>query len=439
MIIYKTIGCMERHLLAVALCVALAGSSAGCADAPGHIAVDQPKGASRHSSLEPHRSFVQQRLDALRETLGAPGATLAIMTRDGSHLSLASGVSNKTEATPMRPTDRMMSGSIGKTYVAAVLLLLLQEGRVDLDRKVSTWFAEHDWFARLPNAADITLRMLMNHTSGLPDHVSVPELLETFRADPYKTWRPEELMSFLKDKEPLFPAGEGWSYADANYIVVGMIIERVTGRTYYEELTDRILEPLKLHDTSPADRPVLRGLVSGYTTADNSFGLPKEVAANGRYHASPQMEWTGGGLISTAPDLARWAQHLYGGDVLNEDAKVLMLQGVEAGPRLGINRQYGLGVGIRTSPHGPVHGHGGYFPGYISKMAYYADHGLSIAIQVNTDIGIKSAMMESRLDEIASRLLGLKGQSSRKVSDRPSAAGPGSVVLPRRRMYDWTS
>ena len=150
-----------------------------------------------------------------------------------------------------------------------------------------------------------------------------------------------------------------------------MIIERVTGRKYYDELADRILKPLRLDDTVPSDRKDLPGLISGYTSPQNPFGAPEEVASDGRYTAfNPQMEWTGGGLLSTSLNLARWAKHLYDGGVLKDETKALMHQSVPAGPRLGPDHEYGLGVIIRPSAHGPVYGHAGFFPVYLSMMAY---------------------------------------------------------------------
>jgi D-alanyl-D-alanine carboxypeptidase len=360
-------------------------------------------------SLEAIRLCAQEQLDEFRERVGAPGATVGFVLQDGRSAAVASGVSNKTTQRPMRPTDCMLAGSIGKTHVAAVLLQLYEERRVDLDTKISHWFGDEEWFAHVPNAEDITLRMLMNHTSGMPEHVTMPEMIAALEVEPQKVWQPEELVAFVLDKDPLFPAGEGWSYADTNYIFVGMIIERVTGRTYYQELADRILKPLGLRDTIPAARQELPGLVSGYTSPQNPFPVPEEVTTNGRVAFNPQMEWTGGGLMTTSLDLARWAHQLYGGNVLKQKTKTLMLQGVPAGPRLGPDHEYGLGVIIRPSAHGPVYGHAGWFPGYISMMAYYADHGLALAIQTNTDTGVSSAALEAFLDELADRLIASQG------------------------------
>ena len=346
---------------------------------------------------------VQEKLDEFREERKCPGVTFGFVLQDGRGAALASGVSNRATGRAMIPGDRMLLGSIGKTYVAAVLLKLVEEGRVELDSKISRWLGRDEWFSRLPNAHDITLRAVMNHTSGIPRYIYTPEFQAAVRAQPHKIWRPDELVSFILDTDPMFPAEEGWSYADTNYILVGMIVERVTGRIYYEELSDRILRPQRLSDTSPSDRAELAGLVSGYTSEGNILGLPVEVARDGRYAINPQFEWTGGGLVTTSLDLARWAKLLYGGEVLGPESLRHMLNGVETAR--GSERTYGLGAMMRPSVHGPVVGHAGYMPGYLSMMAYYLDHDVAAAVQVNTDVGVDLLALEKLLDDLAEELL----------------------------------
>lgn len=359
--------------------------------------------AQSTADMDRHVRKARERLEAFRQEKGIPGATLGFMMADGSRSATAAGVSCRSDGRAMVPGDRMLSGSIGKTYVAAVLLKLVEEGRVDLDRRISHWFGEEEWFTRLPNGPDITLRMLMNHTSGIPRHIFTSDFQAAVEAEPQKVWRPEEMVAYVLDAEPPFPAGQGWSYADTNYILVGMIIERVTGRTYYEELTDRILRPLGLADTTPSDRPDIPKLACGYTSENNPFSLPLEAARRGYYAMNPQVEWTGGGLASTSLDLARWAWLLYGGRVLQADTLRQMLDGVPM--KEGSEQLYGLGAMLRSSEHGRVLGHSGWMPGYVSMMAYYPDHSVAVAVQVNTEVGITGASLQILLDEVAGELV----------------------------------
>lgn len=326
----------------------------------------------------------------------APGVTVAVVTAGGEEVSVSAGLARKEPAVPMRPGDRMMSGSIGKTMVAAVMLQLVREGKAGLDEKVSKWLGDREWFARVPNSADLTLRMLMNHTSGIAEHVTSPEFTEALRAEPGKKWKPEELAAFALDKPALFAAGEGWSYADTNYIFVGMIIEKITGRTYEEELRERVLRPRGLRDTYPVEGPDLPGLVSGYTTPGRPFHVPAEVCVDGVFAVNPQFEWTGGGLVTTSLDLARWARALYGGDVLDEEMRKEMMAGVPA--KTGPGDRYGLGVQIWRG--GEVVGHSGYFPGYTGVMAWYPEKQMAAAVQVNTEVGAGRMRLRELLDRV---------------------------------------
>jgi D-alanyl-D-alanine carboxypeptidase len=194
-----------------------------------------------------------------------------------------------------------------------------------------------------------------------------------------------------------------------------MIIERVTKQPYYDELQRRILKPLDLKDTSPADRPKLRGLVSGYTNEPNLFSLPREVAHDETYGINPQAEWTGGGLICTSRDLADWAHMLYRGRVFNDKTRACMLDAVKT--TLGPNKLYGIGVMIRDGKFGKVFGHAGWVAGYVSTMAYYEDHGFAIAVQTNTDIGMNHALFDKLTDELAQVMI---HETAERTTTRPA-------------------
>jgi D-alanyl-D-alanine carboxypeptidase len=290
---------------------------------------------------------------------------------------------------PLKSADRMLAGSIGKTFVAAVMLQLVQDGKVNLDTKIDRWFGREAWFSRLPNARDITLRMLMNHSSGIPEHVLNSDFIAAMKKDPDRVWKPEELLAYILDAKALFAAGKGWSYADTNYILVGMIFERVTKKTVYGEVEKRILKPFRLDRSIPSDRRVLAGVITGYSAPNTPFGLDGRMIVDGKFIINPQMEWTGGGFASTAEDLARWAKLLYEGNVLKKEALEQMLTGVDAkeGRGSGAGNKYGLAVQIRQSEWGVSYGHGGWFPGYLSEMEYFPQHRISVAVQFNTDAG----------------------------------------------------
>jgi len=302
---------------------------------------------------------------------------------DGRSLAFAVGLADTALREPMRTTARMPQGSVGKTYVAAVALQLVDEGALSLDAPVSRYLGDTPWFRRLPNAESMTIRQIMNHTSGLVRYEFDDRFLADLLKDPYRVWKVEEQLAYLFDRPAPFAAGQGWDYSDTNYLVLGLIIERLTGHRLNDEIRRRVLNPAELRETIPNDGPELPGVVQGYAGADNPFG-GDAMLVQGRMTLNPSFEGAGGGWSSTALDLARWAKQLYEGRVVPAPRLADALQGVPA--RLGPEVRYGLGVIIWPSSRGPVWGHSGYFPGYISEMRYYPDARIAIALQMNSSV-----------------------------------------------------
>ena len=168
------------------------------------------EGASKKSEkLARLRQAVQAKLNELHAGADWPGATVGFVLADGSAASVSTGLADVENRVALKPTDRMLAGSIGKTYVAAVTLQLVQEGKLNLDDKIERWFAREPWFNRLPNAKTITLRMLMNHTSGIPEHVLNERLVVNLKKDPDKVWSPEELVAYILRQSAAFSCGRG--------------------------------------------------------------------------------------------------------------------------------------------------------------------------------------------------------------------------------------
>jgi D-alanyl-D-alanine carboxypeptidase len=327
---------------------------------------------------------LQMRLDSIHRAGSFPGATLGVALRDGRTIALAVGQADTARDLPMSPAARMLQGSVGKTYVAAVALKLAREGKLELDAKVSRYLGDASWFSQLPNARDITVRMLMNHTSGIERYEFKQAVTDLITSEPDHVWTPEERVSYVLGDSAPFAAGAGWEYSDTNYILVGMIVERITRRPLYDVIRAQLLDPLGLHNTIPSDRRQLPGVVQGYAGPDNAFGGSDAMIVDGRFIINPQLEWAGGGFASTTEDLARWARALWGGEVLDSVALAWHLEGVPA--RLGQNTRYGLGVILRETSFGPARGHSGFFPGYLTEVMFFPDPGFAIALQVNTSV-----------------------------------------------------
>lgn len=337
--------------------------------------------SSAHSALERR---LQAFLDSLHASASFPGVTLGVTMQDGRTLVVTAGQADTAGHEPMRRNARMPAGSVGKTFVAAVALQLVGEGRLDPDARIERYLGSEVWFPRLPNAREITVRQLMNHTSGLVRWEFDPRVADLMTREPDHVWTPVERLSYVFDTDAPFAAGSGWNYSDTNYIVLAMIIERITGADLYDEVLARALRPLGLYDTFPSDRRRLPGVVQGYAGPQNPFGGRDAMIADGLFIVNPQMEWAGGGFVTSTGDLARWAWHLYQGLAIPPALLPQMLDGVPA--RLGGDARYGLGVIMRTTPWGTGLGHSGFFPGYTTEMRYYPDLRIAAAVQFNTSV-----------------------------------------------------
>lgn len=336
--------------------------------------------------------MLQSRLGAFQQKYGFPGATAACVLPDGKIAAAATGVADKETGDAMTVQSRMLSASIGKTFAAAAAAALAHEGSLDLDVPVSRWLKDRPWFDRLPNTDRITMRHLLTHRSGLPNHVRS----NRFAAELSRRWRekdnpfpPEALIGFILDTPPLFKPGKGWAYTDTGYILAGLVIEAAIESSYYTEIRERFLKPLGLTRTTPSDRRFLPGLAAGYTSPENPFGFPRKTTSDKNVLAwHPGIEWTGGGLASSSRDLARWGAALFKGNVVSKECLKDLLDTYPVSPDTPDIR-YGAGVAVyENGPFGPVYGHGGWIPGYCSSLRYYPDHGIAIAFQINTDIGV---------------------------------------------------
>ncbi|NOY59551.1 MAG: beta-lactamase family protein, partial [Calditrichaeota bacterium] len=352
----------------------------------------------------------QSELEKLHDQYKFPGATAAYILPDGTVEVFATGLADMELKIPMTPQSRMLAASIGKTFVGATVIALAQEGVLNLDDPISKWLGNRRWFSRLPNHDMITLRQLLTHSSGIANHVESESFRQAFRENRRATanpFPPEALIAFVLDRPPLFKAGKGWHYSDTGYLLVGLIIEAVTGHSYYEEVTRRFLVPLHLTLTTPSDRLELPGLAAGYLTPDNAFDLPpKTTLRPGVMVWHPGIEWTGGGLISNPKDLVIWAKALYEGHAIKGNYLQALLQSVSISSD-NPDTRYGIAVAIhKNGPLGTTYGHSGWIPGYSSGLRYYPGYGVAIAFQINTDIGIVDGStqvfkdMENRLAKV---------------------------------------
>lgn len=331
---------------------------------------------------------LQMQLEKQRQEYQFPGATAAFVLPGGRAGQVAVGLSDVELELPMRETSRMPAGSIGKTFVAALALALVSEGTVSLDDKLSRWLGNEAWYGRLPNGSDIRIRNLLNHSSGVGNHLATEGFASEVRTllaeNPESVIEPGTLVGFILDQPPLFPAGEGYAYTDTGYILLQLALEKAGDFEWGEEVMRRFIYPLQLLHTSPADGVTEPGLAQGYVEAANPLGLPTTTLDRGVLRWNPKSEWAGGGFISTSGDLAQWMWSLFTGEAIPTEPVALMVSPENLNPS-STEHSYGLGIAVEQGKWGRVWRHRGIYPGYRSSASYYPDCNVSLALQINSD------------------------------------------------------
>jgi D-alanyl-D-alanine carboxypeptidase len=237
--------------------------------------------ADAQTAVDALRARLQAKLDSVHANARFPGATLGVVLPDGRSFGIAVGHADTAKHEVMRADHRMLQGSVGKTYVAAVALQLVRDGKLDLDAKISTYLGREPWWqdasgnVRLPNGADITVRQLMTHTSGVVRYEFQDAFHRDLMQEPQREWQPGERLRYVLDSAPPFAAGQGWEHSDTNYILLGIIIEQLTGRALFTEVRERLLVPFELRNTIPSDRSVRRRL--DHRTCASSAAIPESL------------------------------------------------------------------------------------------------------------------------------------------------------------------
>ncbi len=329
---------------------------------------------------------LKEELQKIREENGTPGINLAIVMPNNELISVSDGFADKEKKILIKPEDKMFSGSTGKTFCAAIILQLIDEGKLAVDDLISKYFGEEEWFNRVPNLNEVSIRMLLNHTTGIPRYAFDNSLWKIMKENPDKIWTGEERLSFIFDAKAVHEAGKGWGYSDTNYIILGMLIEKLTNNDYYAELNRRILQPLKLNNTLPGNSREIQGLITGYTSYPDVFLLPEKVLLDvGKFAFNPQMEFTGGGIACTTSDLAKWGKMYYSGQVFSDESLKMLRTDSGFETSLADNAKYGFAAFIWNENNQISYGHTGFFPGYVTIVEYIPELDISMAMQWNTD------------------------------------------------------
>lgn len=326
---------------------------------------------------------LQSIMDSLQKAHGFPGMTFSARTSKGKHIWLSTGFSELSTKTPMRPDHRMLSGSNGKTLFAAVALQMASEGKFQLDDFISTYLADESWFKALPNAQDITMRMLLNHTSGIEEYYELGDFMQLLKANPNRSFRPEDTFKYILNRPALFKAGTDWGYADTNFIILGYILEKISGKKVYDIIQQNFIKSYNLKLTEPSVKRNFKNLATGYGRQESPFPFEGAMVEDGKLVFNPQFEWAGGGFVSNVADLSKWMKILYHLKEITPEIREEMYRKFPA--KTGKDHAYGLGVQIRPSRFGTTYGHSGWFPGYMTDAVYFPEIDLAVSVQLNTD------------------------------------------------------
>ena len=297
------------------------------------------------------------------------GARVALCDGNGPVIEVTAGTTSLDPGSgPVDPDVPWNIGSVTKTFVAVVVLQLADEGHLDLDAGIDGLLPD------LPDAERITPRQLLQHTSGLGEYLDQPAV----RNDLQRQWTPAELIAVAEAAGRVGEPGGPYRYSNTNYVVLGEIIEQVTGNTWDTEVATRIAEPLGMTHTSNItdERP------PGYVIVDGSF-------VDATFIAHPSVGGAAGSLQSTGRDLLVFATALADGTLLTPDSQAAMHAFIpgEDLSQFGILHGYGLGLEQYANADITVIGHLGTGEAHSAFVGYDPDHGTAVAVMTNTAVG----------------------------------------------------
>jgi D-alanyl-D-alanine carboxypeptidase len=366
----------SRLLLKVTLAATVA---AGCAT---------PAAAGRSAASSQNELRAMRILDRHRARREFPGAVLAMRDPSGATFTVAAGDADPTRGgAPIDPATPWIIGSATKVFVAVVVLQLAQEGKLDLDAPVQSFFPE------LPSASRITIRRLLQHTSGLPEYLHT----DAVDRDARREWRARELIAVAVARPPLSEPGAGHHYSNTNYLALGEIVEKVTSRPWHAEVRSRIVEPLGLRHTGYAGEPSAPRLGTGHIIEDGKF-----VEATGRWH--PSVGGAAGAMYSTAADLVAFAVALFEGSLLDAKRAAEMQTFVRGADYGYVGNAYGLGLERYTVNNLMVLGHMGTGSAHSSFIGYDPASRAAVAVQINAaNAGPTAFMAAEVIGEVAGK------------------------------------
>lgn len=320
-------------------------------------------------------SALDNTLDSMRDVSGAKSFSAAIQFSDGAVWVHAKGISSVTPSVAVTPNDVYLIGSVTKTLTSACVLQLADEGILQLDDSL------HEWLDTMPFInPDITIRQLLQHTSGLFDVLANPAHQDSLMADMSRIWTAEELIMRFMAAPPASP-GDGWAYCNTNYFLLGMIIKEATGNPFYTEIRNRFLSPLSLSSFAiPAFEPLSNPVAHLWLDINGDAVLDDAHNFYFNYLALNSTAGAAGGYYATPTDCSKWMRKYMRGDLLSasmmaQSRTTVFAQGSQGG-------LYGLGMMKNSFLGYEAYGHGGDLA-YHASSWYFPALDISITVLTN--------------------------------------------------------
>jgi D-alanyl-D-alanine carboxypeptidase len=318
--------------------------------------------------------------DAVRDpSTHFPGAILHVQSPTLGSWTGVAGLGRLSPATHMRPGDRFRAGSVIKPFVSVVVLQLAERGRLSLDARLPEVLPANV-VGRFANAPDISVRMLLGHRSGIPEW-DLPEVDDYIARHPAKVWRISEFLDLAATHPPEFAPGTSYKYSNTEYNLLGLIIERATGRSWRHEISRRVLRPLGLGHTSlpyPGHRSITGAHAHGYLALDG------RTVDRTRIDPSVAGAAGGGALVTTVQDLSRFVDALLKDRLFRHRRTLRQMLAFAPAPDVGGQVGYGLGIERRLIPGGvEAIGHLGGAGTYTSYVGRLRPQGVTISFAIN--------------------------------------------------------
>jgi len=308
-------------------------------------------------------------IDKAMDAAGVPGAIVGIWGPDGDYVK-AFGVADQAGGAPMQTDFYHRIGSQTKTFTVTGILQLADEGKLGLDDPIAKFIDG------VPEGDVITLRQLARMQSGLANYSDTDGFQQAFFADPFRNFAPQELLDYAFAEPMVFSPGKGFLYCNTNTILLGLVVEKVSGQSLPDYIRDHVTTPLGMsHTTFPTTNAFPDPHAQGYTVQDADNAETTATDWN------PSWGWSAGAMISTLEDMHIWAPALATGKLLTQEMQAQRLQTVTTP---GMPAEDGYGVGIFKV--GGWIGHNGSLPGYQTVAVYLPEKQTTMVVFLNTDI-----------------------------------------------------